>query len=200
MYKQNTIGRIQNGLIMRYAEPWRFYHTERHVRSMLKKWRVIQRSHPDEQIVQNPIPFEWAIWYHDAIYYPSAKDNEFRSADLARAELPDLIGDKDALMTGDLVICTWDHQSHFGNPDTEFFLDLDLSILGEERVVYMEYADNIRKEYAKIPDADYARGRISILESFLSRPRIFYTDYFLGRELVARSNITTEIERLKENV
>ncbi len=59
---------------------------------------------------------------------------------------------------------------------------------------YQSYAQQIRQEFAWVPEADYGQGRRRVLESFLGRPRIFH---FLSQlEDPARRNTAAEISRL----
>jgi hypothetical protein len=59
---------------------------------------------------------------------------------------------------------------------------------------YRDYAAKIRQEYAWVPEPQYRDGRRRVLESFLSRPRIYH---HLGHlEASARRNVATEIGRL----
>jgi hypothetical protein len=78
--------------------------------------------------------------------------------------------------------------------DAKVLLDADLSILGADESEYQAYAENIRREYAWVPESDYRKGRRQVLERFLSRPRIFH---FLSKlEGPARQNLAEEIARL----
>ena len=44
-----------------------------------------------------------------------------------------------------------------------------LAILGKKRSEYLEYAENIRKEYLIYPDHIYHQGRSQVLQRFLDR-------------------------------
>src|SRR5262245_25290518 len=65
-----------------YATPGRAYHTIAHVREVLRRCEDVAAlggpgwQHPDEVLL--------AALFHDAVYVPGAKDNEARSAELAR--------------------------------------------------------------------------------------------------------------------
>ena len=62
---------------------------------------------------------------------------------------------------------------------------------------YDKYAAKIRKEYSWVPDDQYRIGRKKVLQDFLNRPRIYFTER-AGKELEqqARVNIEREIARL----
>ena len=73
-------------------------------------------------------------------------------------------------------------------------MDADLAILGADPVEYQAYMRSIRREYSWASDAAYKVGRIQVLESFLQRDRLYYSD-ILGDELesIARLNLKQEI-------
>lgn len=80
----------------------------------------------------------------------------------------------------------------------EIFLDLDLAILGAASSEYDEYAAQIRKEYIiHYSWEDYRAGRKAVLRGFLTRQRLYFTDYFHRLyEIEARHNIQREIDSL----
>jgi predicted metal-dependent HD superfamily phosphohydrolase len=88
--------------------------------------------------------------------------------------------------------------SSTGNTDlTEIFLDFDLGILGAPQEDYDEYAAQIRREYSYYSGEEYRRGRKAVLEKFLDRKRLYFTDYFYELyESQARQNIQREIDSL----
>lgn len=85
-------------------EPHRHYHTLKHVKEMLRHYDGSSR----ELIA--------AIWLHDIIYDPRASDNEERSADQARADLPP---DFDTDLVVRLILDSKHHRG--GDPLTDAF-------------------------------------------------------------------------------
>lgn len=82
--------------------------------------------------------------------------------------------------------------------DLKLFLDFDLEVLGRERGEYQAYMRQIRKEYGQFSDEQYAWGRKAVLEKFLERGRLYFSDVFLDRcESRARENLTWEVAMLK---
>ena len=78
-------------------------------------------------------------------------------------------------------------------------MDADLSILGSSFEAYANYARAIRKEYEFVPLELYCAGRITVLERFLGRSRIYQTLEFGARfEAQARQNLTLERQSLLE--
>jgi predicted metal-dependent HD superfamily phosphohydrolase len=174
-----------------YVEPTRIYHTAAHIQDCLT---AFDRS---RHLARQPDSMEAAIWYHDAVYVPGAPDNEERSALLAETELrnggvsPDIV-----LRVGRLIRATT-HQTPPEEPDAQLLCDIDLSILGREAAAYDEFERRIRREYARVPETVYRRGRSALLESFLARPAIYATEQFRSQyERPARTNLVRALSRL----
>ncbi|MEO2091853.1 MAG: hypothetical protein ABGY75_20560, partial [Gemmataceae bacterium] len=176
-------------LVAAHAEPHRHYHTLEHVGEVL---RVAGRLGGGPAV-------SLAAWYHDAVYDPKAADNEARSAESAERELTALGLPADAVAkVGDLVRSTAHFAAEsFHGPDFDILHDADLAILAAAEVRYRRYADDVRREYAWVPEADYRAGRMRVLEAFLTRERFFRTPVlFAEGEEAARRNLRAEVERL----
>lgn len=82
--------------------------------------------------------------------------------------------------------------------DLKLCLDFDLEVLGREEAEYKMYASQIREEYGHFSELEYREGRVTVLEKFLGRERLFFTDEFYDKfEERARDNLQTEIEELR---
>ena len=55
-------------------------------------------------------------------------------------------------------------------------LDFDLAILGQDWGIYESYTQNIRKEYKLYPDFLNNPSRKKVLENFLNRKMLFFTE------------------------
>jgi predicted metal-dependent HD superfamily phosphohydrolase len=165
----------------RYAEPHRHYHTLAHIEHMLD---VL--PHASETVLG-------AVWFHDAIY--GGSESEERSAELARQALAALQFPAEEIESvAHLILATKTHAMADLPPDGQRFLDADLSILGSERERYRKYVEDVREEYAPIPEPIFRSVRNQILRRFLERPRIYGTDEFFERfEAKARANIEWEL-------
>jgi predicted metal-dependent HD superfamily phosphohydrolase len=188
---------IFDDLANRHSEPHRHYHTLEHVAEVL---RVVGRL---SRFAADPNAVLLAAWFHDAVYDPHAKDNEEQSVIVA-AESMDLL-----YFSPELQAHVWDlirstaHSTHLESPDpdTAVLLDADLAILAAEEKRYARYAEDVRKEYAWVPDDAYRTGRTDVLQSFLARPRIYNTPVMVEEgEESARRNLRAEIERLQQAV
>jgi predicted metal-dependent HD superfamily phosphohydrolase len=159
----------------RYSEPGRHYHSWAHIEALLRhyyRW---------ETAFRRPAPVLWALYWHDAVYDPKAKDNEEQSARLLETAAPGHLPDEDIAFAATIIRATANHQvpgtlSPDDAADTALFLDLDLSILGAPAHVYDVYEIAIRQEYAFVPEAAFRAGRGAILKGFLARERLFLTD------------------------
>ena len=181
-------------IVAAYTSPERHYHNLEHLSEM---FRVVGRLAPN---VDDPAAAQLAIWFHDAVYDPRAKDNEARSGELA----VDLLGPIGVpASTIERVVRLIRATAHMvsyeppGDRDTATLIDADLAILGAAEERYKRYAGDIRKEYAWVPEEDYVKGRAEVLRKFLARPRIFtHPLMFEEGETRARKNLTAELETL----
>ena len=175
-----------------YAEPQRAYHTLRHLTHCLDEFEDARH------LAEHPNDVEMALWFHDAIYDPKATDNEARSAELARrtaaeARLPEAFGTRVAA----LVLATR-HQGIPEGADARLLVDIDLAILGRPQSEFDDYEANIRKEYLFVPWPEYRSARSAVLQSFLDRKAIHWTDYFRRKsESRARANLERSLRCLK---
>lgn len=141
---------------------------------------------------------EWATWYHDAVYRPGRRDNERRSAALARGALEELGLPGLAPRVAQLILATRHHAAEAGDAEAQLFLDADMTILGAAPETYLEYARGVRMECQAVPWFLFARGRRAFLKELLGRPSIFGTSHFRRRyERQARENLRAELARLQ---
>ena len=174
-----------SALMEEYARPPRAYHNLNHIAHCLDEFQA------SRQLALDPDAVEWALWFHDAIYDSRAKDNEQRSAELAKkvaeeAGLPDGFGAEAAK----LIMATT-HAAAPAPGDVALITDIDLAILGQPQARFDEYELEIREEYGWVDDVAFAGGRAAVLTQFAARPLIFQTEWFRGKyERQARANLT----------
>ena len=142
-----------------------------------------------------------AAWFHDAIYDPTARpgSNEADSAVLAGDSLRQLsfmVDDIDAIDR--LIRLTARHDTEAAAPLDGAFHDADLWILSAPQERFDGYCDQVREEYAHVPDSEYANGRAAVLGPLLHRDRIYRTSHALHSwETPARINLGRELSRLR---
>ena len=186
--------RCRAALRARLAEPHRAHHGQSHIDSMLRGMQALPA-------LSHPAAMELAIWYHDAILDPAARDNEERSAALLRADLSGLVHPQVIGIAAEMIRLTAGHALPPDLPpdwpdnwreDVALFLDLDLAILGAPQPEYDAYERGIAAEYEPVHGRDaYRAGRAAFLRGLLARPRLFLTDRFHGAlDRAARDNIT----------
>ena len=139
----------------------------------------------------------FTLFYHDLVYNASKKDNEEKSAELAKKRLLSIGYPENKIENCVLqILATKDHSRNKNN-DTNLFTDADLSVLGMDWEVYEEYYKNVRKEYSIYPDFLYNLGRKKVLNYFLGMEKIFKTETFASKyEVSARKNLAKELEIL----
>ena len=183
-------------MVAAYGEPHRHYHNLEHLGEM---FRVASRLAGQ---MENPVAVQLAIWFHDAVYDPRAKDNEAKSAALATDTLAALGVPAATVERVARLVNATAHLAAAEPPadrDAAVLLDADLAILGAAEERYRRYADDMRKEYAFVPEADYRKGRAAVLRTFLARPRLFLTrPMFEEGEPRARANLAWELKELGE--
>ena len=170
----------------RYSERHRHYHNLSHIEKMLY-WFDSSPS-TDEAT-------ELAIWFHDIVYDPLDSHNEAQSARLFESCLGAEVGRTLSETVARLIVATDPTRARTGEPDEDLLIDIDLSILGSPPDDYDAYRMAIRREYSHVPDPDFAAGRKTILQAFLSR-RIYATDFLGHLEEPARINLRAELELL----
>jgi predicted metal-dependent HD superfamily phosphohydrolase len=182
----DAIARLQSA----YAEAHRSYHTASHIAACLQllDQASSEAARPDE--------VEGALWLHDAVYDPRARDNEERSAVLAcrlmeRSGIAPDVRDRIA----DMIRATREHEA--STPDTALVIDIDLSILAAPPEEIARFEAGIRREFQWVDEELYRTARAAVLRRFLERPTIYTTPTLRRRfEAPARSNLMRLIDAL----
>jgi predicted metal-dependent HD superfamily phosphohydrolase len=194
----DVVERAGTGLLAHWTEPTRRYHTTTHLVEMFGALEELEdaREIDDRQCSVARL----AAWFHDAIYDPAARSgsNEADSAMLARDTLRQLsFGDEDIDAIDRLIRLTARHDTEAAEPLEAAFHDADLWILSAAQERFDDYCDQVRREYAHVPDTEYRNGRAAILGPLLHRDRIYRTSHALhGWETPARINLGRELTRL----
>lgn len=177
-------------LVGRYDGERRHYHTLTHVMWVIR--RLGELTQPEK--VDGALL--WAAWFHDAVL-TGAPSDEHESAKLAGIMLSQAEVEPTIVQATMRLIEATAHDRGVLAQDEALLSDADLAILGASREAFDEYEALVRKEWAHVPDADFAKGRTAILQRFLERPSIYFTAR--GRELWearARENLAYSIKKL----
>lgn len=186
-------------LLTRWREPARCYHTTRHLVEVF--WALEELEKVGEIDDRQSSVARLAAWFHDAVYRPGAAhgSNEADSAALARDHLQQVgLGDKDIDAIEAMIRVTVDHDAHHEAPLEAAFQDADLWILSAPVERFDEYCQQVRQEYAAVPDAAFRQGRATLLEGLLHRDTVYRTSHATDLwEMPARINVGRELARLR---
>lgn len=189
---QQFISDLWREIETRYSEKGRHYHNLLHLENMFSELEAVESDISDFTAIS------FSVFYHDIIYDAASKSNEEKSAVKAEKRLTDLQFSKDKISRiSQQILATKSHQ-RCDDEDTNYLLDADLSVLGKDLKTYLQYTQNIRKEYSIYPDFLYKPGRKKVLKHFLELESIFKTEYFKEKyEIRAKENIAAELQLLK---
>ena len=182
---------VYGRLIELYGEPHRRYHTLNHIRHCLREFdRAAAR-------MADPDAVEMALWFHDAIYQPGARDNERRSADLFRQWSGGRADPVFQQRVDDLIMATT-HREPPDRGDAGFVVDIDLSSFGLPWEACERDGRLIRAEFAGVADDRYYPDHLRFLRALQGRSTFFCTEFFRQRyEPVARENLARIIADLR---
>ena len=171
-----------------YSQKSRKYHNLLHLENMILELENVKDEISDFDALL------LSVFYHDITYKATSKDNEEKSAEIAKKHLEKInISSEKIAKVYNQILATKSHK-RCDDSDTNFLLDADLAILGKDWNVYENYVHQIRKEYSIYPDFLYNPGRKKVLLHFLEFDEIFKTEYFKEKyEKMARENIQREI-------
>ncbi|MBV6626061.1 MAG: HD domain-containing protein [Rivularia sp. (in: Bacteria)] len=179
-------------IVESYSHPNRYYHNLEHIYHVLEVTQTLkcQTEYCDIKTVQ------LAGWFHDIVYDTKAKDNEEKSAEYAVKLLSSLSIPSNVIENvKKLILATKNHQMLNYDINAQILLDADLAILGSNPDEYNRYARAIRQEYIWVPELEYRAARKQILQHFLQRRNIYFTQIMQQvKETSARNNLNTEIE------
>lgn len=186
---QQLISDLWEEIETRYSEKGRHYHNLLHLENMFKELEDVKGNISDFTAIS------FSVYYHDIIYDAASGANEEKSAAKAEKRLAELHIHQDTIsIVSEQILATKSHQ-YCDLEDTNYLLDADLSVLGKDFTTYVEYTQNIRKEYSIYPDFLYKPGRKKVLNHFLELESIFKTEYFKEKyEIQAKENILKELE------
>ena len=180
--------KVFNKLIAAYSEKQRAYHTLQHLYECLIFLESIRADLKDAHAV------ELAIWFHDAIYDPQAKNNELKSAELFEQYLFQDLSIDIVQKIKRWIIATHKHEVT-DELDLQFLLDIDLAILAASPERFDEYEQQIQQEYAWVDPDVYSIKRKQVLAHFYQAEPLYQTEYFQQNfERKAKGNLKNIIE------
>lgn len=180
--------KIYDELIAAYSEKQRAYHTVQHIYECLNLLELIRSELNDAHAVA------LALWFHDAIYDPKAKNNELKSAELFEQYMAQYLPVNTVQKIKRWILATQKH-ALTNETDLQFLLDIDLSILAATPERFIQYEQQIQKEYAWVDPEVYLIKRKEVLVHFYQSEPLYQTTYFQKNfELNAKQNLKQILE------
>ena len=182
---ENIQDKYWDFLSLQCSRKCRFYHTLNHIHNL-----YLNSSSPNQVI-------QLCIFFHDIIYIPHKVSTFLNNEQMSVRYFQQFIEESKINIDSELICLiiesTIVHRPLVEHEDCKKFLDLDLSILASSVEEYEKYCEDIRAEYCWLSDTDFKTGRKMVLESFLSREYIYFTESFRNLETKARTNLLNEI-------
>ena len=206
--------KTQKFLLKELHQRHRYYHTYSHVCHILESIQEYKDK------LSNVQAAELAAHFHDVVYeVGDAYDhNEVNSCRVFLEKIeednPNISVDNETdpdfrtvQLTLIMIGCTFGHTlERLRNSvvlteeeleDVKMFLDFDLRILAETEERLLDFENGIRKEFSIYDDEIYRHGRTKVLQSFLNRRQLFFSEVGKNWEEKARQNLQFLIDRLK---
>lgn len=170
-YQFSEPQRTFNKLIAAYSQKQRAYHTVQHLYECLVLLEATRSDLNDDHAVA------LALWFHDAVYDPQAKDNELKSAELFEQYLAQDLTREIVQKIKRWIVATQKHEPT-EELDLQFLLDIDLAILAASPERFVEYEQQIQQEYAWVDPDIYSIKRKEVLAHFYQTEPLYQTEYF----------------------
>ncbi len=197
---RTSIWTTEHSLILSYyglmTGPDRHYHNLGHIKACLELLDELQGEAKDFRRI------EAALFFHDVIYVPGARDNEQRSVDFASR----FVSGQDIVAIGGLIMATshvFPWQKLVG--DRALIADIDLAILGYGPPKFREYRRQIEFEYLKVFDRSaFLAGSREFFIAMLQQAEsdsIYRTASCIDQfEPFAVDNLTLALEQVEEEM
>lgn len=185
-------------LVEKYTEGWRRYHTFFHIKCMLDELDTVRDK------IKNPEFVEFAIFLHDLIYRPGAKDNEAQSAAVAKGWLLFMGADKKTVRSVvRLISVATRHpkstKARLSN-DEKFMSDLDLYGFSLSWDTVLGSSMDVRREFSSYSDEEFRKGHAAFIMD-LAHHRIYLTEHYHERyEKIARKNMKLLLKNIFQAV
>ncbi len=183
-------------IVAAYSQHHRSYHTIDHIGECLQCFDRYQH------LAQHPIEVEFALWLHDVVYHPLATDNELQSALWAM----NILHQGGVCKTIQqriyaLILASQHGMTTPQTSDEKLLVDIDLSIFSATAERFALYQQQIRREYAQIPEIVFQQKRKAFLTTFVQSQSIYYTPVIRNElEKQARLNLQHAITNLRHNL
>lgn len=160
--------KIWQDLKTAYQQSHRKYHTLQHISECLQVFDNYQ------YLAEQPLAVEFAIWFHDAVYQPQRADNEQQSVVWATQILEQRHIDTAFIQQVQELIMATSHSLPPQSDDEKLMVDIDLAILAASPARFAEYQQQIRAEYAWVPEDVYQQKRREVLIRLYNKGYIYH--------------------------
>jgi len=173
-------------IVQSYSQSSRFYHDLEHVITGINAYE--ESKHLMEE--PNKVLFAW--FYHDIIMKKKSQVDEEASAEIAYNVCRQaVLTEGFAKNVKELIIFGTKHKEIPKTIDQKLISDIDLAIFGKTHGEFDEYNKDIWEEWSWVGRERFADGRKKVLDKFLKRQSIYFTDFFKERyEEQAKENLT----------
>lgn len=179
-----------DGALARLAAAWdaeaRRYHNLEHLAECLAAFDLAKGEEGATDVA------ELAIFFHDAVYVPGAKDNEAKSAALLLAESAALGIPAPCRESAAALVRSTAPGAELATPEARLVHDVDYAILGADPLRFLDYDFSVEEELAKVVSGvRFILGRGEFLRETLAQAPVYRTVFFRERlEGRTRANIT----------
>lgn len=193
MYK-NFLAGVYELVEPHYQETHRVFHSIKHINIGIYHLTKLESL---GAIITDTQKAAWL--FHDIVYELDRNDNEEKSAELFKAYnlQYDLGFDEDEVNEiMQIIVDTKTHKATINA--SKIILDVDMFVLASSPETFIEYREDIKKEYSsKFSSQEIDQGTLFFIESLLNQPEpIFQSEHFLGFEKFAVDNLKMYQERL----
>jgi predicted metal-dependent HD superfamily phosphohydrolase len=179
-------------LVAAYSQPHRSYHTTEHIDECLQLFDRYRH------LAHHPAEVEFALWFHDVVYQPQATDNELQSAHWAIEVLQQggvCKTVQQRIYT--LILATRHDIAMPQTADEKLLVDIDLAIFAATPARFSHYQQQIRREYAHVPEAIFQQKRLEFLTRFVRKKTIYHTPT-LRKELEPQARLNLSCTALEK--
>ena len=206
-------------LLTLWCAEGRYHHDVRHLLDMLARIDTLAPETPHADLVR------LAAWFHGiifstsdlAVYTRNGGEDEAESAKVAHEVLTKLgVPEKPVHVVVKMILGLKgkretaaqkrkESSDSIRETTTIEMIDMDQLALRDAHLgslavapqKYAKYIDELRSEYAQIPEAHFLYARIAIVTKLLARKRLYSSPLAQAWESPARENLEAELERLK---
>jgi len=180
-------------LMSAYSDSKRFYHTIRHIVNSLDSYEEAKH------LMKNPEEVLFSLFYHDSTMNQKSRVDEERSAQVAYSACKNaMLSEEFATNVKNNILAT-KHNCKPLTMDAMLTADIDLVILGSSPEEFNKYDAKIQNEFDWVPRNKYQKERALVLEHFLQKDQIYYSDFFKEKyEAQARINLACAIGKLRD--